>query len=200
VNRVNLLDLPEDARDLIRECEARGERTLFERNGRAVAVLVSYDEYLALRETIDLVNAPLLYAKIETAEEEVRRGKMMLVEDLFGSSSEVLGSSEFLGVARVPPEEPRNPEEPRGTLSPWNDRLRIAEAVEGDWNALDAAERELVHAALRRIDDDPIAGAPLFEPLKGLWSYRAEGVRIVYRIVAEGRFVAILNLGRAAAS
>lgn len=83
MNRVDLLDLPEDARDLVRECEARGQRTIFERGGRAVAVLVSYDEYLALRETIDLVNAPLLYAKIETADEEIRRGKMMLVEDLF---------------------------------------------------------------------------------------------------------------------
>ena len=82
MNRIDLLDLPEQARDLVRECEARGERTVFERNGRAVAVLVSYDEYLALRETIDLVNSPLQYARIETADDEVRRGKMLLVEDL----------------------------------------------------------------------------------------------------------------------
>ena len=82
MKRIDLLDLPEDARDLVRECEAKGERTLFERSGRPVAMLVSYDEYLALRETVDIMNAPLLYARIETAEEEVRRGKMMLVEDL----------------------------------------------------------------------------------------------------------------------
>lgn len=82
MNRIDLLDLPEEARDLVRECEAKGERTTFERGGRPVAVLISYDEYQALRETIDLVNAPLLYAKIETADEEIRRGKMMLVEDL----------------------------------------------------------------------------------------------------------------------
>jgi mRNA-degrading endonuclease RelE of RelBE toxin-antitoxin system len=80
----------------------------------------------------------------------------------------------------------------------WNDRLRIAESVEADWKALNAAERDVARAALQRIDDDPIAGAPLFEPLKGLWSYRAEGVRIVYRVVAEGRFVAILSITRAA--
>lgn len=83
MKRIDLLDLPEDARDLVRECEARGERTQFERGGRPVAVLVSHDEYMALRETIDLMNAPLLYAKIESADEEIRRGKMMLVEDLF---------------------------------------------------------------------------------------------------------------------
>ena len=79
----------------------------------------------------------------------------------------------------------------------WNDRLRIAESVESDWKTLSAADRETVKTALQRIDDDPIAGAPLFEPLKGLWSYRAGDVRIVYRVVAEGRFVAILSIGKA---
>ena len=83
MNRIDLLDLPEESRDLVRECEANGERTVFERGGRPVAVLISHDEYLALRETIDLMNAPLLYARIEAADEEIRRGKMMLVEDLF---------------------------------------------------------------------------------------------------------------------
>lgn len=52
--------------------------------------------------------------------------------------------------------------------------------------------------ALESIDEDPIAGAPLFEPLRGLWSYRAEHLRIVYRIVAEARFVVVLSIGRAA--
>lgn len=88
MNRIDLLDLPEDARDLVRECEARGQQTIFERGGRPVAILVSYDEYLALRETIDLMNAPLLYARIEAADEEIRRGKMMLVEDLLEGSDE----------------------------------------------------------------------------------------------------------------
>jgi len=78
----------------------------------------------------------------------------------------------------------------------WNDRLRIAESVESDWKALSAEERETAKTALQRIDDDPIAGAPLFEPLKGLWSYRAGDLRIVYRVVAEGRFVAILSIGK----
>jgi mRNA-degrading endonuclease RelE of RelBE toxin-antitoxin system len=82
----------------------------------------------------------------------------------------------------------------------WNDRLRIAESVESDWKALGAEEQALIRTALERIDDDPIAGAPLFEPLKGLWSYRTGALRIVYRIVAEGRFVAILNISRASLS
>ncbi|MGZ8710045.1 MAG: hypothetical protein ACXW28_07460, partial [Thermoanaerobaculia bacterium] len=51
-------------------------------------------------------------------------------------------------------------------------------------------------AALRRIELDPIAGAPLFEPLKGLWSFRTEELRIVYKIVAEARIVVILHVMR----
>ena len=76
----------------------------------------------------------------------------------------------------------------------WNDRLRIAESVEAEWRALDAATRDAARRALQIIDDDPIIGAPLFEPLKGLWSYRAGPLRIVYRIVTEGRFIVILHI------
>lgn len=78
----------------------------------------------------------------------------------------------------------------------WNDRLRIADSVLDDWRALDSPERERATVALRTIDDDPIIGAPLFEPLKGLWSYRTGELRIVYRIVTEGRFVMILSITR----
>jgi PHD/YefM family antitoxin component YafN of YafNO toxin-antitoxin module/mRNA-degrading endonuclease RelE of RelBE toxin-antitoxin system len=70
VKRLDVLDLPEDARDLIRECEATGARTVFERNGRPVAVLVSHDEYTALRETIEIANDSLLFAKLAEADEE----------------------------------------------------------------------------------------------------------------------------------
>lgn len=82
MKRVDLYDLSGEARELVRECELRGERTLFEREGRPVAILVSWDEYLALRETLAIVNDPLFYAKLEGAEEEVRKGKMLMVEDL----------------------------------------------------------------------------------------------------------------------
>jgi len=80
----------------------------------------------------------------------------------------------------------------------WNDRLRFAERVETDWRALSAEERTSATTALERIDEDPIAGAPLFEPLRGYWSYRVGHLRIVYRIAPEARFVVVLSIGRAA--
>jgi PHD/YefM family antitoxin component YafN of YafNO toxin-antitoxin module len=81
--QLELLDLTPDVRQLVGECEVSGKRTVFARDGRPVAILVSYDEYLALRETIDIGKNAELRRQIETAEEEVKRGAMMLPEDLF---------------------------------------------------------------------------------------------------------------------
>lgn len=69
-------------RELIGECELTGKRTLFQRNGRPVAILTSYDEYLALRETVDLANDAAMRALIDAADEQIRRGAMILAEDL----------------------------------------------------------------------------------------------------------------------
>ena len=80
----------------------------------------------------------------------------------------------------------------------WNDRLRFADRVLEDWRALSTEERASILTALERIDEDPIAGAPLLEPLRGYWSYRAGHLRIVYRIAPEARFVVVLSIGRAA--
>ena len=79
----------------------------------------------------------------------------------------------------------------------WNDRLRLAESVEAEWRALSGEEQQLVRNALERIVEDPIIGAALFEPLKGLWSYRTKHLRIVHRIMPEARFVVILSIARA---
>ncbi|HEX8253752.1 MAG TPA: hypothetical protein VF846_11420 [Thermoanaerobaculia bacterium] len=143
MRRIELLDLGEDARDLIRECEVQGTQTVFERYGRPVAVLVSHDEYTALRETIDIANDSLLFARLAEADQE-------------------------------------QPEQ-RGRY----ERLRFAPSVP-----------PIYDAALRRIELDPIAGAPLFEPLKGLWSYRTGELRIIYKIVPEARIVVVLNITR----
>ena len=81
--RLELLELSPDVRQLVAECEVSGARTRFERDGRSVAILVSYDEYLALRETIDIANNGELRKQIESAEDELRRNALLLPEDLF---------------------------------------------------------------------------------------------------------------------
>ena len=81
--RLEILDLSGVAREIVAECELTGKRTIFERNGRAVAILTSYDEYLALRETVSLANDSALRERIEAADAEVKRAAMLLPEDLF---------------------------------------------------------------------------------------------------------------------
>lgn len=143
MKRINLLDSPEELRDFVREAETMGARTIFERNGRAVAILVSYDEYMAMSETLAIANDSLLFAKLAEADDE-----------------EV---------------------ETRGVY----ERLRFAKSVP-----------RIFDSSFRTIENDPIAGAPLFEPLKGLWSYRTEDLRIIYKIVADARIVVILSITR----
>lgn len=79
-----------------------------------------------------------------------------------------------------------------------NDRLRVAESVAAEWQSLSEEERTTLRGTLASIDDDPIFGAPLFEPLRGYWSARAGHLRVVYRVVPEARFVVILTIHRAA--
>ncbi|MCU1246594.1 MAG: prevent-host-death family protein [Acidobacteria bacterium] len=81
--RLELLDQPDAIRELIGECELTGKRTIFERAGRSVAVVVSYDEYLALRETLEIANDTELRAHLAAAEENVKAGAMLLPEELF---------------------------------------------------------------------------------------------------------------------
>ena len=156
---IEVFDLPDDAREMVRECEIRGARTLLTRNGRAVAMLVSYDEFMAMHETIDIANDASLGALLNAAEEEAQRG----------------------------------------ALEPRSERIHLAASAASAYESLAAHEKEAVDDALRAIDDDPIAGAPLFDPLKGLWCLRAEHVRVIYRIVAEARLIVVLGITRAAA-
>ena len=81
--RLEILDLPAAVRELVGECELTGKRTLFVRDDRAVAILASYDEYLALRETVDIANDTALRERIDAADEQIRRNQMLLPEDLF---------------------------------------------------------------------------------------------------------------------
>lgn len=78
-----VVDLTGELRDLVGECELTGRRTTFARNGRPVAVIVSQDEYAALRETIDIANDAVLREAIALSEEQTAKNALMLVEDLF---------------------------------------------------------------------------------------------------------------------
>jgi PHD/YefM family antitoxin component YafN of YafNO toxin-antitoxin module len=80
---VDLASLAEELKGFVRECEVTGRRTVFTRQNKSVAAIVSYDEYLALRETVELSEDPELLSDIVNGEEEAKRGALLLPEDLF---------------------------------------------------------------------------------------------------------------------
>ncbi len=78
----DILDAPDDVRALVGECELTGNRTTFLRNDHPIAILISHDEYLALRETIDIADDAPLRAAIAEGEAQLERGAMLAIEDL----------------------------------------------------------------------------------------------------------------------
>lgn len=76
----------------------------------------------------------------------------------------------------------------------WNDRIRLVEKAAEEWKLLEADDRDALRVALERLDDDPIAGVPLFEPLCGYWSYRVGAYRLLYQVAPEARIVLILKV------
>lgn len=77
----DVLDLEPPLSTMVGECELTGRRTVFVRNHRAVAVLISNDEYVALRETVDLSADPATAEAIGAADEDLRKGAILLAED-----------------------------------------------------------------------------------------------------------------------
>ena len=72
----------DELRQIVGECELTGRRTTFERSGKPIAVLLSYDEYLALRETIAISADTALRARIRAADAQVDRGAVVAMEDV----------------------------------------------------------------------------------------------------------------------
>jgi hypothetical protein len=80
---LDVLDLTGDLRNLVAECEISGRRALFRRGERSVALLVSWDEYLALRETVSILGDAALRERLESAERAAAGGALLQAEDLF---------------------------------------------------------------------------------------------------------------------
>lgn len=79
---LDVLGLEKGLRELAGECELTGQRTIFTRNGKKVVALVSYDEYLALRETIEIAADASTMERIRAADDDVARNRILAMEDL----------------------------------------------------------------------------------------------------------------------
>lgn len=79
---LDVLGLEKMLRELVGECELTGQRTIFTRNGKKVVALVSYDEYLALRETIEIAADAAAMERLRAAEDDVTSNRILAMEDL----------------------------------------------------------------------------------------------------------------------
>ena len=70
--------------ELVDVVERRDEEVTITRNGKAVAIIVSKDEYDGLRETIEILQDPAFMKEIRNGIRDLKRtGKRYTVDELF---------------------------------------------------------------------------------------------------------------------
>ncbi|HEY0592264.1 MAG TPA: hypothetical protein VGF40_10890 [Thermoanaerobaculia bacterium] len=156
-NYVDLLAQPEEVRTAVRVTEVTGVRTVFTREQRNVAILLSWDEYVALAETVRLAGDPGRLAAIRKNDDEIARTGGVPLEEAVSAGTVLLAAE-------------------------------AASALRG----LAGAARDAALRALGAIAANPIAGAPLFEPLRGIWVFREDRIRIVYRVSHDGNMAGVV--------
>jgi PHD/YefM family antitoxin component YafN of YafNO toxin-antitoxin module len=79
---LNLADLSDELREFVAACEVSGQRTILTRNDQNVALLISWDEFMSLQETVSISADTQLLQTITAAEGEVERGEVVPMSDL----------------------------------------------------------------------------------------------------------------------
>ncbi len=69
---------------LIKAADERLERTVITSNGKPTAVIMSYDEYEAWEETLEVLSDREAMRAIRDADEELAAGKAVSFEEVFG--------------------------------------------------------------------------------------------------------------------
>jgi len=69
---------------LVKAAHERFERTVITSNGRPTAVIMSYEEYEAWEETLEVLSDPEAMRAIREADEELAAGKTVSFEAVFG--------------------------------------------------------------------------------------------------------------------
>jgi len=71
--------------ELVSKVEARDEQVVVTRKGKPAAVLLSYNEYARLRETLDVLSDPAMMRQISASRRYFAKGgKGRSFEDVFG--------------------------------------------------------------------------------------------------------------------
>jgi prevent-host-death family protein len=69
---------------LVKAADERFDRTVITSNGKPTAVIMSYAEYEAWEETLEVLSDPEAMRAIRTADDELARGQTFSFEQVFG--------------------------------------------------------------------------------------------------------------------
>jgi len=69
---------------LVKAADERFDRTVITSNGKPAAVLMSYEEYEAWEETLEILSDPKTMHAVREADEELAAGKAVSFEEVFG--------------------------------------------------------------------------------------------------------------------
>lgn len=69
---------------LVKAADERFDRTVITSNGKPVAVIMSYEEYEAWEETLEVLSDSAAMRAIREADEELAAGKAVSFEAVFG--------------------------------------------------------------------------------------------------------------------
>ena len=68
--------------ELVRETDKTFDRVIITRGGHPVAVLLAYEDYAGIEETLEIMADPKLVQAIREGEEDIRAGRLVSLEDL----------------------------------------------------------------------------------------------------------------------
>lgn len=73
--------------DLIRRAKEEGEVFTLTKHGEPEGVIMSYDEYESLKETLDILSDKKLMRKIKKGLKEEEKGKFLTHSEVFGDET-----------------------------------------------------------------------------------------------------------------
>jgi prevent-host-death family protein len=82
---LSLSDVKAQLPKLVKHVYELGEKVIVTKNGRPAALLMNYDDYESLRETLEIMSDPEAMADIRRGEEfYARGGKGKTIDEVFG--------------------------------------------------------------------------------------------------------------------
>ncbi len=79
---VPISDLQTKTKEIIEGVQKTGDPVIITQRGRPAALVVNYDEYEGMRNTLDEMSYPDWQERLKRAEAESRRGKGVSLEEL----------------------------------------------------------------------------------------------------------------------